>query len=265
MAEVASTAGCSRRPRCRSPPPPASEQPRPERAARRPAGGAAGSMREESSRGSVVARWSTGCRRWPESRPSWPVKEQCPACDRWGLSCERRPLLPACGIAVQFVSWRSSSRQPTPSTSRRPHGRRACAARWTAGSRAACPHLGRASRRRRARPGRCETSGTRGSSPSSSAPSHCELGSSPIVRRRRSRATATVAPWSVRRRSPLSYGSGRHRGGAGARERLRRDGTAAASSASGLRTATRHRLGRLGDRAATAPPAPRFAPAGGGR
>ena len=65
------------------------------------------------------------------------------------------------------------------------------------------------------------TPGTRGSSPSSSAPSHCELGSSPIARRRRSRATATVAPWSVRQRSPLSYGSGRHRGGAGARERLR--------------------------------------------
>jgi hypothetical protein len=68
----------------------------------------------------------------------------------------------------------------------------------------------------------------------------------------------------VRRRSPLSYGSGRHRGRAGARERLRRDDTAAASSASGLRTATRHRLGRLGDRATTAPPAPRFPPPGAG-
>jgi len=41
MAQVPSTAGCSRRRRCLSPPPAASEQPRPERAARRPAGGLA--------------------------------------------------------------------------------------------------------------------------------------------------------------------------------------------------------------------------------
>jgi len=73
MAEIASTAGCSRRPRCRSPPPPASEQPRPERAARRPAGGAAGGMRRKARaaraslagvRGVVVGRSRAQAGRW---------------------------------------------------------------------------------------------------------------------------------------------------------------------------------------------------------